>query len=80
MPQRYRKSTKITHLGPYDLSTRKLPGGSEMEALGTGFALERERVKGYGAGYIYAAGIANQNILKDATQKQPYIIAERQAS
>ncbi len=43
-----------------------------MEALATGFALERERGIGYGA----AARLANQNILGDATSQQPWVIAD----
>jgi hypothetical protein len=47
-----------------------------MDALGNGFALERERGIGYGAGYTTAAALANRNILLDATKQQPWIIAE----
>ena len=47
-----------------------------MEALATGFALERERGIGYGAGYTMAAALANRNTLLDATNQQPWVLAE----
>ena len=34
-------------LGPYDLNTIGLPGGSEEQALSIGFALEQGRAQGY---------------------------------
>ena len=45
--------------GPYDLSTIKLPGGSEMDALGTGFATQRSRMQGYRQGQIETEARAN---------------------
>ena len=81
MPRQRRRAPprKQAPLGFYDLSTRLLPGGTELQALGTGFSnfsLERANLVGYSAGYNYAATIANQNILKDATKQQSYIIAD----
>ena len=78
MPRQRRRATprKQAPLGFYDLSTRKLPGGTEIEALGTGFARAREKLLGYSAGYAYAATVANENILKDATKQQSFVIAD----
>ena len=78
MPPRMRKARRKRKapVGPFDLRTRKLPGGTEMEALATGFALERERGIGYGAGYTMAAALANRNTLLDATNQQPWVLAE----
>ena len=45
--------------GPYDLSTIKLPGGSEMDALATGFATERSRMLGYRQGRVETEARAN---------------------
>jgi hypothetical protein len=45
--------------GFYDLSTIKLPGGSEMDALGTGFATQRSRMQGYRQGQIETEARAN---------------------
>jgi hypothetical protein len=47
-----------------------------MEALATGFSLERERGLGYTAGYSYATALANRNILSDATTQQAWVIAD----
>ena len=63
-------------VGPFDLSTRKLPGGTEMEALATGIALELERGLGYQSGYKTAAKLANLNNLADASPQQPWIVAD----
>ena len=77
MPQRRKARTnKNKPVGPFDLSTRKLPGGTEMEALATGIALERERGLSYQAGYGYAATLANRSTLKDANKQQPWFIAD----
>jgi hypothetical protein len=84
MPQRRRttpRARKTTPLGPYDLSTRKLPGGTEIQALAAGYASlalrdsqeagypARERAKeqkvGYDQGYVEAAGVANNRIIRD---------------
>ena len=73
MPPRRRQSKPV---GPFDLKTRKLPGSTEMEAIATGIILGREKLLGYSAGYAYAAKLANENILKDATKQQPFIIAD----
>ena len=73
MPPRRRQSKPV---GPFDLRTRKLPGGTEMEAVATGIALERSRGIGYMAGYGYAATLANRNTLNDATTQQPWVVAE----
>ena len=59
--------------GFYDLSTIKLPGGSEMDALGTGFArMQRTTapdpallLQSYKDGYVDAATIANHNLVMD---------------
>jgi hypothetical protein len=63
-------------VGPFDLRTRKLPGGTEMEAIASGIALERERGIGFGAGYTKAAALANRNIISDATTQQPWIVGD----
>ena len=47
-----------------------------MEAVATGFSLERERGLGYTAGYSYATALANRNILTDATTQQAWVIAD----
>ena len=71
MPQRQRRPTKNTQLGPYDLSTRRLPGGTEIEALGAGYA----RMLAYGNGYSSAATEDNQRLLKDT--KNAYVVDKR---
>ena len=73
MPPRRRQSKPV---GPFDLRTRKLPGGTELEAVTTGIALERSRGIGYMAGYGYAATLANRNTLNDATTQQPWFVAD----
>ena len=73
MPPRRRQSKAV---GPFDLRTRKLPGGTETEAIATGIILAQTNLRGYSAGYNYAATVANQNILNDATKQQPFIIAD----
>ena len=60
-------------LGPYDLSTVKLLGGTEFDALGTGFSRENVKMDGYipgrrdggKIGYQKAATIANTHVLAD---------------
>ena len=90
MPQRQRRPTKNTQLGPYDLSTRKLPGGTEIAALAAGYASQalmdsqeagypaRERAKehkvGYERGYVEAAGVANGRMIRDT--KSAYLLAD----
>ena len=78
MPRQRRRAPprKQAPLGFYDLSTRLLPGGTELQALGTGFSLDRERGLGYVAGYSYATSISNANTLLDASSQQPWIIAD----
>ena len=78
MPRQRRRTPprKQALLGFYDLSTRLLPGGTELQALGTGFSLERANLVGYSAGYNYAATVSNQNILNDATKQHPFILAD----
>ena len=63
-------------VGPFDLSKRRLPGGTEMEALATGIALERERGLSYQAGYGYAATLANRSTLKDVNKHASWFIAD----
>ena len=47
-------------VGPYDLSgPYRLPGGSEMDALATGFATERSRMLGYHQGRVETEARAN---------------------
>ena len=56
MPRRAK--TKTGRVGPYDLTTIKLPGGTEMEALGVGFLHQKttETLRaGYRRGYAVAA-------------------------
>ena len=71
-PRRKTRTKKNAPVGPFDLSKRLLPGSSELDALTTGYSLERER----GIGYGMAARLANQNILSDATSQQPWIVAD----
>ncbi len=55
-------------VGPYDLSTMKLPGGTEAEALGVGFTQQNTRDairSGYRLGYVKAATKANTHVLAD---------------
>ena len=60
-------------LGPYDLSTVRLPGGTELEALGAGFSRDMAMQEGYTSGwrngrkigYQKAATIANTHVLAD---------------
>ena len=73
MPQRRKARTKKSApVGPFDLSARQLPGGSEMDAVATGIALQRARGEGYGM----AAKLANKNIVADATRQQPWLIGD----
>ena len=72
MPRRATK-TKTGRVGPYDLSTMKLPGGTEAAALGEGFSRERVMQGGYKVGrrdgsllgYNRAATLVNRNVLAD---------------
>ena len=60
-------------VGPYDLTTTRLPFGTELEALGEGFSRERSMKGGYTAGkrdgriigYTKAATRANTHVLAD---------------
>ena len=73
MPQRRKARTKKSApVGPFDLSARQLPGGSEMDAMATGIALQRARGEGYGM----AAKLANKNIVADATKQQPWLLGD----
>ena len=73
MPQRRKARTKKSApVGPFDLSARQLPGGSEMDAMATGIALQRARGEGYGM----AAKLANKNTVADATKQQPWILGD----
>ena len=74
MPRRAKTKTVRAGpvVGPYDLSTMKLPGGTELEALGVGFDRERAMQGGYNGrrdgsliGYNRAAVIVNRNVLAD---------------
>ena len=49
-----------------------LPGGTEMDALGTGFSLQHAR----GEGYATATTLANKNTLADATRQQPWVVGD----
>lgn len=69
MPRR-KQQKKV--MAPYSFT---LPGGSEFEALGTGYAFLRE-ANARNRGYIEAALIANHNVLSDASSQQPWIIAD----
>ena len=69
MPRR-KQQKKV--MAPYSFT---LPGGSEFEALGTGYAFLRE-ANARNRGYIEAALIANHNILSDASSQQPWVIAD----
>ena len=67
MPRRAAK-TKTGRVGPYDLSTIKLPGGTKLEALGVGFSQQKTREaiqSGYRLGYAKAATKANTHALAD---------------
>ena len=68
MPRRQRKNASLPL--PYRFS---LPGGSELDALGTGFSLQRAR----GEGYATAAKLANQNVVADATKQQPWVLGDK---
>ena len=60
-------------VGPYDLSTVRLPGGSELEALGAGFSREMAKQGGYIAGrrdgrilgHQQVANLVNTQVLND---------------
>ena len=68
------RQRKPPPVGPYDLSgPYRLPGGSELDALGTGFArMQRTTapnpallLQSYKDGYVEAAKIANHNLVMD---------------
>ena len=65
MPRLQRKNASLAL--PYNFS---LPGGSDMDALGTGFSLQRARDEGYSS----AATEANQRLLQDTTNA--YLVAD----
>ena len=79
MPPKRRTRTSRTSratpppLGPYDLSTVKLPFGTELDALGAGFSRERAKLGGQTAGrrdgriigHQKVATIVNRNVLAD---------------
>ena len=50
-------------VGPYDLRTIKLPGGSELSALAQGFS----RLSARDAGYMEAALVANERLLENTS-------------
>ena len=60
----------------YDLSTIRLPGGTELDALADGFSRLRVKKEGHHEGYNKAARLANTNTLLDATAQQPWILAD----
>ena len=72
MPRQRRRTPprKQALLGFYDLSTRLLPGGTELQALAAGFSL----MQGYERGYSSAAAESNQLLLKDT--KNAYLVAD----
>ena len=79
MPRRAKTKTVRAGpvVGPYDLGTMKLPGGTELEALGLGFIHQKtaESLRsGFRRGYTVAATKANQNILAD--QAAAWILAD----
>ena len=83
MPQRRKARTNNNKpVGPFDLSTRKLPGGTEMEALAAGYATlmlparerAREQKAGYDLGYVEAAGVANDRMIRDTSSA--YLLAD----
>ena len=75
MPRRAKTKTVRagSAVGPYDLASIQLPGGTELEALGVGFGRERAMQGGYKVGrrdgsligYNRAATIVNRNVLAD---------------
>ena len=65
MPRRHQQTAPLAL--PYNFS---LPGGSEMDALGTGFTL----MQGYEKGYSSAATESNQRLLKDT--QNAYLVAD----
>ena len=69
MPRRHQQTAPLAL--PYNFS---LPGGSEMDALGTGFTLERARDEGHERGYSSAATESNQRLLKDT--QNAYLVAD----
>jgi len=71
MPARRKQAKPV---GPFDLTRRLLPGGTEMEALAAGYALERERKKGYEWGYTTAATEGNTRLLRDT--ENAYLVTD----
>ena len=67
MPRRQRQAKPV---GPFDLRNTKLPFGSEIEALSSGFARERAGRQGY----TEAALISNQQLLADT--RNSYIVVD----
>ena len=75
MPRRAKTKTVRAGpvVGPYDLASIQLPGGTELDALGVGFGRERAMQGGYKVGrrdgsligYNRAAVIVNRNVLAD---------------
>ena len=58
-PRRKARPRRPPPVGPFDLSTIKLPGGSEMEALATGF----ERLRSYHQGRVDTEALANRMVV-----------------
>ena len=52
------------HVGPYNLNTMHLPGGSELEALALSFARDEALDLGRNEGYAHANASATQAIKK----------------
>ena len=73
MPRNTRRKVSKA-VGPFDLSTRKLPGGTELEALETGYVRARERKAGYDLGYVEAVGVANDRMIRDT--RSAYLLAD----
>ena len=70
MPRRAKTKTVRAGpvVGPYDLSTVRLPGGTELEALGLGVIHQKAHEalrSGYRRGYTVAATKANTHVLAD---------------
>ena len=92
MPRQRRRATprKQAPLGPYDLSTRLLPGGTEIQALAAGYAAlalsdsqeaayparerAREQKVGYNLGYVEAASFANGRLIRDTASS--YLVSD----
>jgi hypothetical protein len=92
MPGQRRRAPprKQAPLGLYDLSTRLLPGGMEIQALAAGYAAlalsdsqeaayparerAREQKVGYNLGYVEAASFANGRMIRDTAAS--YIVLD----